>query len=69
MSIGTWKRDKWKGQLNIMLPEFDDWSEAYSYCREMNHPVVVIVTENGSTEKAKIYPSGACKTTWKRVVE
>lgn len=40
---------------------FEDWSEAYDLCREVNRPIVATVTENGITETCKIYPSGSCK--------
>ena len=36
---------------------FETWPEAYDYCREVNCPVVVIVGD----ERAKIFPSGACR--------
>ncbi len=37
--------------------QFDTWEEAFNYCREADHPVVVRV----DGETAKIYPSGAWK--------
>lgn len=36
------------------MVSFDNFEEAFDYCREANHPVTVIV--NG--EKSKLFPSG-----------
>ena len=36
------------------MKEFDDFPEAFDYCRECGKPVIVIVTG----EKWKLFPSG-----------
>ena len=36
------------------MKEFDDFSDAFDYCREANHPVTVIICG----EKYKLFPSG-----------
>ncbi len=36
-------------------PTFDDWSEAFDYCREADHPVIVRMAGEGTF---KLYPSG-----------
>ena len=37
---------------------FPDWSEAFSYCREADHPVRVVVFEDQDWKLYKLYPSG-----------
>lgn len=39
-------------------PQFDDWSEAFDYCREKDAPVVVIIWFGNRFERWKIFPSG-----------
>ena len=46
------KLENGKKRLNVEL--FDDWSEAFDYCREVDHPVVAQV----GTEVGKVFPSG-----------
>ena len=35
----------------------DGWAEAFGYCREVNHPVVILMDGH----KWKLFPSGHCK--------
>ena len=48
---------------------FGSWSDAFDYCREADHPVVVCVSDpeyglgsDVNYEYAKLFPSGRCKT-------
>jgi len=41
---------------NILL--FPDWSRAFSYCREVDRPILAQVCDR---EVLKIFPSGATK--------
>ena len=41
---------------------FDTWEEAWDYCREANHPIIVTVPIDDRIECAKIFPSGHTKT-------
>ena len=38
---------------------FDDWSEAFDYCREGNVPVRVIIKEDIPLELWVLFPSGS----------
>ena len=38
--------------------KFDDWSEAFDYCREGDKPVRVIIVEDGAFELWVLFPSG-----------
>ena len=40
-----------------MVKDFEDWDDAFSYCREKNYPVIVKV----KGEFYKIFPSGRCE--------
>lgn len=37
-----------------MIKKFDNFEEAFSYCREKNYPVLIII----DGKKYKLYPSG-----------
>ena len=39
---------------------FTNWPDAYDFCREAGHPVVVRITTADEDQTAKIFPSGAC---------
>jgi len=43
------------------LRQFESMSAAFDYCRDMNHPVTVVVRQKGLKEKWKLYPSGSGK--------
>ena len=40
-----------------MQKKFEEWDEAFAYCREVNHPVLVQV----KGKNYKIFPSGRCE--------
>ena len=63
----TTKAKSGRRKLAMRAPEthslaFDSWCEAFDYCREANHPIVVRVTNRVCDETAKVYPSGTCRT-------
>jgi len=43
-----------KPKRGDIMETFDDWSEAFDYCRECNEPVTVII----QGDKYKLFPSG-----------
>ncbi len=36
------------------LKRFESWQDAFDYCREKNHPVILFVKD----EKVKLFPNG-----------
>lgn len=47
----------------LAVDVFDDWSEAFAYCRAMGHPVTLFITDksDGDPGKWKLFPSGSAK--------
>jgi hypothetical protein len=45
-------------QKGGQVQQFNDWSDAFAVCREMDRPITVAVPVNGMVEVARIFPSG-----------
>ena len=50
-----------KSTERAAVRSFQDWSEAFDVCREMDKPITVAVPVNDVVEVARIFPSGRCK--------
>ena len=44
-----------------LVRRFDDWTDAFAICREMDKPITVAMPFNDVVEIARIFPSGRCK--------
>lgn len=54
-----------EGVMNKQIKEFDDFPEAFDYCRERDKPVIVKI----QGKEWKLYPSGYAKNLARNKVE